>query len=63
MRWARHMACMEIINSYRIVLEKYEGKRSLERHRHRWKNCIKTNMIEYNAEFDCLRIKSNGIIL
>lgn len=53
--WARHIACMEIINSYRTVLEKYEEKRSLVRHKHRWKDCIKINMIEYNiTEYECL---------
>lgn len=49
MRWARHIACMKIINSYRTVLEKYEGKRSLVEHRHRWKDCIKINTTEYKS--------------
>jgi hypothetical protein len=46
---------MEIINSYIIVLEKYEGKRSLVRHRHRWKDCIKINITGYNTtEYECV---------
>jgi hypothetical protein len=36
MRWALHVVCMEKRNAYRILVGKPEGKRSLERPRHRY---------------------------
>jgi hypothetical protein len=37
MRWVGHVACMvEERNVYRVLLGKPEGKRPLERPRHRW---------------------------
>jgi hypothetical protein len=37
MRWAGHVACMgEERNVYKVLVEKPEGKRPLERPRHRW---------------------------
>jgi hypothetical protein len=41
MRWARHIAHMgEIRNTYRILVGKPTGKRSLGRPRRRWKDSI-----------------------
>jgi len=36
MRWAGHVARMEEINTYTILVEKREGKRQLGRPRHTW---------------------------
>jgi hypothetical protein len=39
MRWAGHVAHMgEERNVYKVLLRKPEGKRSIERPRHRWKD-------------------------
>jgi hypothetical protein len=48
MRWAGHVACMggEMRNTYRIFIGKNEGKRSLGRPGHRWKDNIKMNLRE-----------------
>jgi hypothetical protein len=39
MRWAEHVARMGR-NAYSIFIGKPEGKRSLERHKHRWEDNI-----------------------
>jgi hypothetical protein len=47
MRWAGHTACMdEKKRAYRFLVEKPEGKRPLERPRHRLDNNIKMNLNE-----------------
>jgi hypothetical protein len=47
MRWAGHVARMgERRNAYRILVGKPEGKRPLERPRHRWANNIKMDLRE-----------------
>jgi hypothetical protein len=47
MRWAGHVACTgERGDAYRILVGKYEGKRSLERPRHRWDDNIKMDLQE-----------------
>jgi hypothetical protein len=33
-------------NAYRVLVGKPEGKRQLERHRHRWKNNIRMDLTE-----------------
>jgi hypothetical protein len=51
MRWAGHVACMgEGINVYRVLMGKPEGKRLLERPRHRWEDGIKTDLREIGWE-------------
>jgi hypothetical protein len=41
MRWAGYIACMgEVRNAYKILAGKLNGKRSLGRTRHRWKDKI-----------------------
>jgi hypothetical protein len=47
MRWAGHVARMgEGRNVYRVLVGKPEGKRSLERPRHRWEDGIKMDLRE-----------------
>jgi hypothetical protein len=47
MRWAGHVACMrEGRNVYRVFVGKPEGKRPLERRRHRWEDGIKMDLGE-----------------
>jgi hypothetical protein len=47
MRWSRHVACMrEGRNLYRVLVGKPEGKRPLERPRHKWDDGIKMNLGE-----------------
>jgi hypothetical protein len=47
MRWAGHVARMtEGRNVYRVLMEKPEGKRSLERPRRRWEYGIKMDLSE-----------------
>jgi hypothetical protein len=47
MRWAGHVARMgEKRNAYRLLVEKPEGKRPLERPRRRWANNIKIDLLE-----------------
>jgi len=47
MRWAGHVARMgERRGIYRVLVGKPEGKRSLERPRHRWENNIKMDLQE-----------------
>jgi hypothetical protein len=47
MRWAGHVARMgEGRNIYRVLVGNPEGKRQLERPRHRWENGLKTDFSE-----------------
>jgi hypothetical protein len=46
MRWAGHVARIEMRNAYRILVGKPEGKRPLGRPRHRWVNNIKMDLRE-----------------
>ena len=42
MRWKRHaVLLLEMINAYKIVVGKPEGKRTLSAPRHRWEDGIK----------------------
>jgi hypothetical protein len=53
MRWAWHAARLgEKRNAYRILVEKSEGMRPLERPRHRWVDNIKMYLIEIG--WDCM---------
>jgi hypothetical protein len=45
MRWAAHVARMEVkMNSYRLLVRKPEGRRVLERPRHRWLDNIRMDL-------------------
>jgi hypothetical protein len=44
MRWAGHVARIEKMNAYRILVGKPEGKRPLGKPRHRWVDNIKMNL-------------------
>jgi hypothetical protein len=47
MRWAGYTACMRVKRSaYRILVGKPEGKRSLEKPRHKWEVNIKMDLLE-----------------
>jgi hypothetical protein len=47
MRWAVHVALMGGgRNVYKVLVEKHEGKRSLERPRRRWEDGIKMDLGE-----------------
>jgi hypothetical protein len=47
MRLAGHVACMgEVRNMYRVLVGKLEGKRPLERPRHRWADGTKMDLKE-----------------
>jgi hypothetical protein len=47
MRWAGHVASLGIkTDSYRILVEKPEGKKSLAISRRRWENNIKTHLTQ-----------------
>jgi hypothetical protein len=47
MRWAGHVACVgEGRNVYRVLVGKPEGRRPLERPRHRWEDGIKMDLRE-----------------
>jgi hypothetical protein len=40
-----HVACMEVTEkAHRILVGERDGKRQLDRHRHRWKDNIKMNL-------------------
>jgi hypothetical protein len=52
MKWAGHVARMgEKLNTYRLLVGKPEGKRSLERPRCRWVDNIKMNLREVGWDF------------
>jgi hypothetical protein len=68
MRWAGHVARMgEGRNMYRVLVGKPEGKRPLERPRHRWEDGIKMNIRQIVWEvwsgFSWLRIGTVGGLL
>jgi len=45
MRWTEHVACMgKMRNWYKVLVGKPEGKRSLRRPRHGWKDNIRTDL-------------------
>jgi len=45
MRWLRHVAYMgEVRNAYKILVGSPEGKRTLEKCRHRWEDNIRVNL-------------------
>jgi hypothetical protein len=45
MTWVGHVACMgEERNVYKVLMEKPEGKRPLERPRHRWQDGIRMDL-------------------
>jgi hypothetical protein len=47
MRWVGHVACVaERSGIYRVLLRKLEGKRPLERPRHRWEDYMKMDLQE-----------------
>jgi hypothetical protein len=47
MRWVGHVACMgERRGVYRVLVGNPEGKRPLERPRHRWEDDIKIDLQE-----------------
>jgi hypothetical protein len=47
MRWAGHVACMgEVRCTYNILVGRPEGRRPLERPRHRWEDNIKMDLRE-----------------
>ena len=47
MRWAEHAACMvDKTGAYRVLVGRLEGKRSLGRPTHTWKDNIKTDLLE-----------------
>ena len=47
LRWVGHVARMEQSrNVYRVLVRKPEGKRPLERPRHRWEDNIKMDLRE-----------------
>jgi hypothetical protein len=47
MWWAGHVACVgEGRNMYRVLVGKSEGKRPLERPRHRWEDGIRNYLME-----------------
>jgi hypothetical protein len=45
MKWAGHVASVgEMSGAYKVFVEKPEGRRPLEKPRHRWENNIKTDL-------------------
>jgi hypothetical protein len=51
MRWAGHVARMgELINAYRIMVGKPEGKRPLGKPKHRWVENIKIVLREIRCD-------------
>jgi hypothetical protein len=49
--WVRHVACMrEMIDVYKILVGKSEGKRPLRQPRHRWEDYIKMDIREIGWE-------------
>jgi hypothetical protein len=51
MRWAGHVARMgEERNVYKVLVRKPEGKRPLERPRHRWEDGIRMDLREIGLE-------------
>jgi hypothetical protein len=64
MRWAGHIAQMEKRNAYRILVGKPEGRRPLERPRHRWVDNIELDLREIGwGGMDWLRLgTSRGLL-
>jgi hypothetical protein len=52
MRWVEHVAHMgEMRNAYIILVQKCKGKRSLRRHKHRWEDNIKMDLLRHRVGF------------
>jgi len=52
MRWAGHVASMgEERGVYRVFLGKSEGRRPLERHRRRWVDNIRMDLLELGCGY------------
>jgi len=62
MRWAGHVAHMgEKTGVYRVLLGKPEGKRPLERPKHRWVDNIRTDFQEVGCGYmDWIRLAQDG---
>jgi hypothetical protein len=62
MRWVWHVARVgETKNAYRISIEKPEGKRPLERPRHRWEDNIRMDLREVGWEgVDLVRLTQDS---
>jgi hypothetical protein len=68
MRWAWHVARMGAKrNAYRLLVGKPEGRRTLERPRHRWLDNIRMDLVEVDgvmwAGLVRLRIGTGGELL
>jgi hypothetical protein len=51
MRWVRYLARMgDMRNGYKILVRKPEGKRPLGRHKHRWEDNIRIDLMEIGWE-------------
>jgi hypothetical protein len=68
MRWARHVACIgELRDSYRVLVGKLEGRRPLERPRHRWE--VNSKVDRWEVEWEAwtgsiwLKIGAGGRLL
>jgi hypothetical protein len=46
MKWAEHVACMAKISSYKMLVGKSEGSRSVVKCSRRWEDIIKTDLRE-----------------
>jgi hypothetical protein len=73
MNWVRHVARLgEKMNAYRILVGKPEGKRLMERPRHRWMGNIKMdvrvigwdgmNWVDVAQDRDNLRVLVNTVM-
>jgi hypothetical protein len=66
MKWAGHVACMgEERNVYKVLVEKPEGMRPLERQWRRWENWIRMDFREMGwglSGFRWLRIGTRGLL-
>jgi hypothetical protein len=62
MRWAGHMARMgEEKKVYKVLVRKPEGKRPLERPRHRWEDGIRMDLMEIClGSVDWIRLAQDG---
>ena len=58
MRWVGRVACMgERRGIYRVLVGKPEGKRPLQKPRHRWEDNIKTDLQETGCGgMDCIEL-------
>jgi hypothetical protein len=68
LRWAGHVPHLgERRDAYRVLVGKPEGRRTLERHRHRWEDDIKMDLREgggaWTGSIWLLRIGTGGRLL